>query len=93
MVVAASRKYPNPYSSHVRSLDTLHRKTSGRRLYSHRLIGAMWNIPASISSIIFGVKLEIYTGSIDFIPHLGLVQLGPKQGQESRARSKARAAV
>lgn len=45
MVEAAYRKYPNPHSSHVHSLDTLQRRLAGRTLYSHRLFCATWSIP------------------------------------------------
>lgn len=51
---AAFRKYPNPYSAHVHSLDTIQRRVSasGRRLYSHRLFCTMWNIPTIVLKVI-----------------------------------------
>ncbi len=45
MAEAAYRKYPNPHSSHVHSLDTLQRRVAGRTIYSHRLFCANWSIP------------------------------------------------
>ena len=48
MVEAAYRKYPNPYSEHVHSLDTVQRSVSGRRLYSNRLFCTVWNLPALV---------------------------------------------
>lgn len=48
MVEAAFRKYPNPYSSHVHSLDTIQRRVSGSKIYSHRLFCTLWNIPAVV---------------------------------------------
>ncbi|XP_064393903.1 PRELI domain containing protein 3A-like [Halichondria panicea] len=56
MVEAAYRKYPNPYSSSVHSLDTLERSVTaapgeavGTRILSRRLFCTRWNIPSFIT--------------------------------------------
>ena len=51
MVEAAYRKYPNPHSAHVHSLDTVQRRLSGRQLYSHRLFCTMWSIPTLVLQV------------------------------------------
>lgn len=51
MVEAAYRKYPNPYSSHIHSLDTLQRRVTGRKIYSHRLFCTMWSIPSLVIKV------------------------------------------
>ena len=55
---AAYRKYPNPYSSSVHSLDTLERsvtaapgETVGTRLLSRRLFCTKWSIPSFITRV------------------------------------------
>ena len=45
MVEAAYRKYPNPHSTSVKSLDTLERRATLKTLYSHRFFCTMWSIP------------------------------------------------
>lgn len=52
MVEAAYRKYPNPYSSHVHSLDTAQRRVTGSLLYSCRLFCTMWNIPTLVRKVV-----------------------------------------
>ncbi|KAL5467036.1 hypothetical protein EMCRGX_G031203 [Ephydatia muelleri] len=52
IVQAAYRKYPNPYNPHVKSLDTLNRVASARKLYSHRLFCTLWNVPSLVLKIV-----------------------------------------
>lgn len=47
MVEAAYRKYPNPHSANVHTLDTIVRRvTSTGGLFSYRTFGTRWNVPA-----------------------------------------------
>ena len=51
MVEAAYRKYPNPYSTSIKSLDTLERSCSPHQVYSHRLFSTMWSIPSIVQNV------------------------------------------
>ena len=58
MVEAAYRKYPNPHSSSVHSLDTLERRVTaapnrsvGTQLYSHRIFSTRWNVPSLVMKV------------------------------------------
>ena len=60
-VEAAYRKYPNPHSSNVHTLDTVQRRvTSTGGLLSHRIFGTRWNIP----TIALNVCLHTSTDAI-----------------------------
>ena len=46
VVEAAYRKYPNPHSANVHTLDTIQRRViSTGGLFSHRVFGTVWNLP------------------------------------------------
>ena len=46
MAEAAYRKYPNPHSANVHTLDTIERRVTSRGgLFSHRIFGTYWNVP------------------------------------------------
>ena len=51
-------RYPNPFSSHVLSEDTLHRRlqSSGNVLYTKRFITKTNKIPAWGEKFLFGIK-------------------------------------
>lgn len=51
MVKAAYRKYPNPYSTSVKTLDTLERNSTPDEVYSHRLFSTMWNLPSMVINV------------------------------------------
>lgn len=56
VVQAAYRKYPTRHNTNVKTLDTLERRCgqngSGRVLFSHRLFGTLWNVPALVINIL-----------------------------------------
>jgi hypothetical protein len=53
MAEAAYRKYPNPHSVNVHTLDTVERReTATGGLFSHRIFGTKWNIPTIALNII-----------------------------------------
>lgn len=52
MVEAAYRKYPNPHTTSVDSLDTLERSSVLGRLYSHRIFCTKWSIPSFVHKIL-----------------------------------------
>lgn len=77
MVEAAYRKYPNPHSPQVHSLDTVERRASGRRLYSHRLFCTLWNIPTLV--------LKVREESDDKVtPECTLAQIGYRKLKKMR---------
>ncbi|XP_019858723.1 PREDICTED: PRELI domain containing protein 3B-like isoform X2 [Amphimedon queenslandica] len=55
VVQAAYRKYPTRHNTNVKTLDTLERRCgqngSGRVLFSHRLFGTLWNVPALVINV------------------------------------------
>ena len=51
MARAAYRKYPNPQNPSVIALDTLERRVSGGKLYSHRLFSTLWNVPPLVLKV------------------------------------------
>lgn len=60
MVEAAFRKYPNPHSPNVHTLDTIERRvmaTGG--LYSHRIFGTMWNVPTIVLNVCFNIQFIV----------------------------------
>lgn len=50
-MAAAYRKYPNPHSTSVKTLDTLERSSTASEIYSHRLFSTMWNIPNLVQNV------------------------------------------
>ena len=58
---AAYRKYPNPHSSNVHTLDTIQRRvTSTGGLFSQRIFGTIWSVP----TIALNVRLIILPHSL-----------------------------
>lgn len=54
MAEAAFRKYPNPHSGNVHTLDTIERRvTATGELFSHRIFGTLWNIPTIALNVCF----------------------------------------
>ena len=54
MAEAAFRKYPNPHSGNVHTLDTIERRvTATGKLFSHRIFGTLWNIPTIALNVCF----------------------------------------
>jgi len=52
MAKAAYRKYPNPNSSHVHSLDTVGRSVEGNRILSYRFFCTIWSgLPSFVMKV------------------------------------------